>query len=51
MNKEEFGEMMKDFFAKLGKRNLIIICSVLLVGAIAVAGWGPFPPSIRATII
>ena len=22
-----FGEMMKDFFAKLGKRNLIIICN------------------------
>ena len=43
MNKEEFGEMMKDFFAKLGKRNLIIICSVLLVGAIAVAGWALIP--------
>lgn len=43
MNKEEFGEMMKDFFAKLGKRNLIIICSVLLVGVIAVAGWALIP--------
>jgi stage III sporulation protein AH len=43
MNKEEFGEMIKDFFAKLGKRNLIIICSVLLVGVIAVASWALFP--------
>ena len=43
MNKEEFGEKIKDFFAKLGKRNLIIICSVLLVGAIAVAGWALIP--------
>ena len=43
MNKEEFGEMMKDFFAKLGKRNLIIICSVLLVGAIAIASWALIP--------
>ena len=43
MNKEEFGEKMKDFFARLGKRNLIIICSVLLVGAIAVAGWALIP--------
>ncbi len=43
MNKEEFGEMMKDFFAKLGKRNLIIICSVLLVGAIAVSAWALIP--------
>ena len=43
MNKEEFGEMMKDFFAKLGKRNLIIICSVLLVGVIAAASWALIP--------
>jgi len=43
MNKEEFGEKMKDFFAKLGKRNLIIICSVLLVGIIAVASWALIP--------
>lgn len=43
MNKEEFGEMLKDFFAKLGKRNLIIICSVVLVGVIAVASWALIP--------
>lgn len=43
MNKEEFGEKMKDFFAKLGKRNLIIICSVLLVGVIAVTAWALIP--------
>ncbi len=43
MNKEEFGEKMKDFFAKLGKRNLIIICSVLLVGVIAVSTWAILP--------
>ncbi len=43
MNKEEFGEMMKDLFAKLGKRNLIIICSVLLVGVIAVTAWALIP--------
>ena len=39
MNKEEFGEKMKAFFTRLGKRNLIIICSVLLVGAIALTNW------------
>ncbi len=43
MNMEEFGEKMKDFFAKLGKRNLIIICSVLLVGVIAVSTWALIP--------
>ncbi len=43
MNKEEFGEKMKDFFARLGKRNLIIICSVLLVGIIAAASWALIP--------
>jgi stage III sporulation protein AH len=39
MNKEEFSEKMKAFFTRLGKRNLIIICSVLLVGAIALTNW------------
>lgn len=39
MNKEEFGEKMKAFFTRLGRRNLIIICSVLLVGAIALTNW------------
>ncbi len=43
MNKEEFSEKFKDFFAKLGKRNLIIICSVLLVGIIAVSAWAIIP--------
>ncbi len=43
MNKEEFGEKMREFFDKLGKRNLIIICSVLLVGVIAAVGWALVP--------
>ena len=43
MNKEEFGEKMREFFNRLGKRNLIIICSVLLVGVIAAAGWALIP--------
>lgn len=43
MNMENLGEKFKDFFAKLGKRNLIIICSVLLVGAIAVGTWALIP--------
>lgn len=43
MNKEEFGEKMREFFDKLGRRNLIIICSVLLVGVIAAAGWALVP--------
>ena len=43
MNKEEFCDMMKDFFERLGKRNLIIICSVLLVGIIAAASWALLP--------
>lgn len=43
MNKEEFSEKMKDFFARLGKRNLIIICSVLLVGIIAATVWAVVP--------
>ena len=43
MNKEEFGEKMREFFSRLGRRNLIIICSVLLVGVIAAAGWALVP--------
>ena len=43
MNKEEFGEKMREFFDKLGKRNLIIICGVLIVGIIAAAGWALVP--------
>ncbi len=35
MNKEQIAEKIKAFFTRLGKRNLIIICSVMLV-AIAV---------------
>ncbi|MGM9643182.1 MAG: SpoIIIAH-like family protein [Eubacteriales bacterium] len=43
MNMENLSEKLKDFFAKLGKRNLIIICSVLLVGVIAVGTWALIP--------
>jgi stage III sporulation protein AH len=43
MNKEEFGEKMREFFNRLGRRNLIIICSVLIVGIIAAAGWALVP--------
>ncbi len=43
MNKEEFGEKMREFFERLGRRNLIIICSVLLVGVIAAVGWALVP--------
>ena len=45
MNKEEFAEKMKDFMARLGKRNLIIITSVLAVAVIAAASWALFPAS------
>ena len=45
MNKEEFAEKMKDFLARLGKRNLIIITSVLAVAVIAAASWAIFPAS------
>lgn len=45
MNKEEFAEKMKDFLARLGKRNLIIIASVLAVAVIAAASWAIFPAS------
>ena len=43
MNKEEFAEKMKDFFARLGKRNLIIITSVLAIAVIATASWALMP--------
>ena len=45
MNKEEFAEKMKDFMARLGKRNLIIITSVLAVAIIAATSWALFPAS------
>jgi stage III sporulation protein AH len=43
MNKEEFAEKMKDFFARLGKRNLVIITSVLAVAIIAATSWALLP--------
>lgn len=43
MNKEEFGAKMREFLEKLGRRNLVIICSVLAVAIIAAVGWAIVP--------
>lgn len=39
MKLENFTEAVKKFFVKLGKRNLIVICAVLLVGAAVAVNW------------
>ncbi|MCQ2353673.1 MAG: SpoIIIAH-like family protein [Clostridia bacterium] len=42
MKFEKQTEAVKNFFAKLGKRNLIVICAVLLVGAAVAVNWAVF---------
>ena len=45
VEEENFMEKVKDFFARLGKRNLIIIGAVLLVGVAVCLNWVLFADS------
>lgn len=42
MKFEKQTEAVKNFFTKLGKRNLIIICAVMLVGVAVAVNWAVF---------